>query len=132
MTEDDINKLIFKTFKDDAKLENQRAAIRYIRSDISVSISKPGLFNLTKFIPVTLLDISSKGATIECNLKIAVNKAVIIYLLFTDNTNFTINATVMHLSYNANTKNKYGLKFSRMSNALGDFLLSSQSDFKFK
>lgn len=134
MNEPDINVEIFDTTQsDDEESTNKRTAIRYVRSDIAVTITKPGL-NLTKFIPVKLIDISSKGATIEFRKKIPINNTVILQLLFQDNRNFTISAQIVHLAKNAyknKNKHKYGLKFDHIHDELGDYLLSSQLDLKF-
>jgi hypothetical protein len=135
MNEPDINVEIFDTaLADDEEGTNKRTAIRYIRSDIAVTITKPGI-NLTKFIPVKLIDISSKGATIEFRKKIAINQKVILHLLFQDNRNFTISAQIIHLAKNAyknKNKNKHGLKFDHINDELGDYLLASQQELKFK
>ncbi len=134
MNEPDIDVEIFDTAQtDEEDGANKRAAIRYVRSDIAVTITKPGI-NLTKFIPVKLVDISSKGATIEFRKKISINQKVILHLLFQDNRNFTISAQIIHLAKNAfknKNKNKYGLKFDRIHDELGDYLVTSQSELKF-
>lgn len=134
MNEPDIVDIFDTALADDEEGINKRTAIRYVRSDIAVTITKPGI-NLTKFLPVKLIDISSKGATIESRKKISLNHKVILHLLFLDNRSFTITAKTVHLAkniYKNKNKNKYGLKFDRTNDELGEYLLTSQRNLEFK
>ena len=125
----DNNDEFFNMVFTDAQTNNSRIAVRYIRTDITTSLTKPGLFSFSKKIPVKLLDISSKGACIECELKLRIKRKTTIELIFKDNHSFNLNATIVHRSKN---KNQYGLRFDKFNHDLGDYLLSTQKDFTFK
>ena len=113
----------------DEQTNNLRIAVRYIRTDITTSLSKPGLFSFSKEIPVKLLDISSKGAAIECEKKLGIKRKIIIELVFKDNHSFILHAKIIHHTKN---KKQYGLKFDKFNNELGDYLLATQNDLTFK
>ncbi|MCK4842763.1 MAG: PilZ domain-containing protein [Methylococcales bacterium] len=113
----------------DNESNNQRIAVRYIRTDISASLSMPGWFNFTNHIPVRLLDISSKGSRIVSNRKLALNKKVILHLLFDDSQSFSIKAKIVHLT--SSNEKQYGVKFENLHNELGEYLLDSQQDLTF-
>jgi len=106
---------------------NQRTAVRYITSEISVSLSLSGLFCIKKKFKAKLLDISSKGMAIECNLDIALKKNISITITFADNKTFIIPAFVVHKQNSV-----YGIKFNKYNNELGDYLVSSPNDLTFK
>jgi len=112
---------------DDDEPINKRIAVRYIRSDIKASLSGLGLFGFSKDISVNLLDISSKGAAIEYKKKLTLKSTAILIICFKDSTTFTIKAKIVH-----KRKNQYGLQFEHFNNELGDHLLLSQNDLKFK
>ena len=120
---------IFGTLITDEQTDNHRSAVRYVRNDITVSLRKHGLFKSSKKIPVELLDISSKGAAIECENKLGLNNKITLELIFEENQEFSIDAKVV---YQAENKKQYGIKFDRYNHELGDFLLSSQNDLIFK
>lgn len=126
----DIDDEIFDILFTDVQTNNQRIAVRYIRTDISASVFTPGFLNFSKkHTAVELLDISSKGAAIECEKKLRIKKRIILELIFTDNHKFVIRAKIIHQAIN---KKQYGLKFDRFNHDLGDYLLSSQNDLIFK
>jgi len=112
---------------DDEQPVNNRIAVRYVRSDIKASLSPLRVFGFSKDISINLLDISSKGAAIECNNKLTLKNKVILLICFEDSTTFSIKAKVIHKS-----KNQYGLQFDHFNNELGDHLLLSQNDLEFK
>lgn len=123
------NSDIFSMSLSAEELNNKRAAIRYIRTDISLTVCVLGLFSLSRYIPVKLLDISSKGAAIQCKKSIPLKKKIALNLLFDDNSSFTIPAKIIHEKTNKNT---YGVQFEKFNNELGDFLLSSPDKIVFK
>ncbi len=112
-----------------AELNNKRTAVRYIRTDITVSLRLHGFFNFNKYYPAELLDISSKGVAIKCKKAISIQKKVTVSLVFKDNTIFKIPAKIV---YKNNDKQQYGIKFDRFNNKLGDYLVSSEHDLIFK
>jgi len=123
------NDEIFDMNFTDEKIQNHRTAVRYIREDISLSLQKDGLLNSSKKIPAKLLDISSKGATIECDIKLGINEKVILKLIFKDNKEFSIHAKTIH---HVKNKNQFGIKFDIFHHKLGDYILSSQHELIFK
>lgn len=106
---------------------NNRIAIRYIRADIKANLSFLVFFRFKKTIPVKLLDISSKGAAVECKQNFSVNKKIELDLFFEDTESFAISARIIHKN-----NDQYGLQFDHFNNELGDHLLESQNDLVFK
>lgn len=125
----DIDDEIFDMLFTDAQTNNQRTAVRYIRADIAATLCRHGLFMFTKKTPVKLLDISSKGASVECEMTLSLKKNIRLELVFKDNHEFIIPATII---YQTKNKKKYGLKFDNFNDELGDYILSSQKDLLFK
>jgi hypothetical protein len=119
----------FEMHLTDAQTNNLRIAVRYIRTDIMASLTKSGLLSLSKQIPVKLLDISSKGAAIDCEKKLGIKRKIILELIFNDNQSFTLHAKIIHKLKN---KKQYGLQFDKFNHELGDYLLATQNDLTFK
>jgi len=113
----------------DVQTNNLRIAVRYIRTDITTSLTTPGLLSFSKKISVKLIDISSKGAAIECDKKLGIKRKIILKLVFKDSHSFILHAKIIHHIKN---KKQYGLKFDKFNHELGDYLLSSQNDLTFK
>ena len=113
----------------DSDDDNRRIAVRYVRSDISVTISTPsGLFTKSGKVSVGLIDISSKGLLVDSYDKLPLGKEVGIELTFTDKRQFLIKGMVV---YKMDTV-QYGIKFDGLNDALGDYLLQSADDIVFK
>ncbi len=110
---------------------NKRAAVRYIKKDLTVRISKLGRLSSTKYRVVKLLDISSKGVTIITSKRLSVNLKVILHFLFDDNESFTIPSKIIH-RIKKKEVNIYGLQFVKINNILGDHIVSTQNELKFK
>lgn len=114
--------------------KSQRIAVRYIREDIATSVCKISFFSfgfrIKKDILVELLDISSKGVLIVTNKKLKPNKKIILTLTFEDSTVFNIAAKIVRKS--STQENQYGIKFDRLNNELGDYLLETQRKLVFK
>jgi len=123
--------------------KNQRIAVRYVREDIAASICNInslsfGFFfkdvfivlNDKKKFPVELKDISSKGVLIACSKKLRINKKIILTLEFEDSKTFKIYAKVVRKV--PAQENQYGIKFDRLNNDLGDYLLKTQSKLVFR
>ncbi len=108
---------------------NQRAAIRYVRQDISATLIKKSLFRSSEIL-VQLVDISSKGASIACTEKLKIKGKVMLSLVFKDGKKFLLPATVIHIENGP--PRRYGLKFNGSIDTLGEYLLSSQDDLIFK
>ena len=113
-------------FSDDLQ-KNNRVAVRYVREDIAASVCKIRLFNfgflINKEILVELIDISSKGVLISTNKKLSIKKKITLTLKFEDAKTFQIKACVVRkvpvLEY------QYGIKFDRLNDELGDYLLET-------
>ncbi len=111
----------------DGQAENNRTAVRYIRTDITAIVNQPRFLFPAKKISVKLIDISCKGAAIKSEKKIRAKK-VILKLVFEDNKVFNIPAKIIYVGCDY----KYGLKFNRYDNELGNHMLDTQSDLLFK
>lgn len=109
------------------ELSNQRAAVRYITSGISIWLKVKSLFCFKKNLKVKLLDISSKGLAVKCQQDISLRKKITILIKFKDNKKFIIPAIIVHKK-----NDLYGIKFNKYNDELGDYLLSSQKDLIFK
>jgi hypothetical protein len=110
---------------------NQRITTRYIRDDISASVFKVSLLSFgPRRIPVDLIDLSCKGVLISSPKKLSINKKIILDLKFGCGRTFKIKAKIVRKSDSSNYQ--YGIKFDRYNNALGDYLLETQSKLIFK
>ena len=128
--QDDYDEEIFGMLSAEEQPINNRCAVRYIRKDITASLSISSLLGPTKKIPIKLIDISSKGAAIECEKKLTPKKKIVLELVFNDKKKFTIDARVIH--QNNLRKKQYGLKYAHYNDELGDYMLASQVDLQFK
>ncbi|MCQ8128994.1 PilZ domain-containing protein [Methylomonas rivi] len=107
-------------------LVNKRISVRYRRNDIKAIVKTHSLL-FPRLIKVVLLDISSKGAAIQCNKKLKPKSRVSFFLKFQDGRRFTIQAIVA----NNQAAPRYGLKFDTYQTELADHLLSTQTDLLF-
>ena len=110
--------------------ENNRFAVRYIRTNIKASVLKVRLFGLGKALGLELLDISSKGALISTNKKIRKNKKITLILEFEDGKTFEISSKIVRLEKDQTFQ--YGIKFDRFNHDLGNYLLETQDDLVFR
>ncbi len=114
--------------------KNQRIAVRYVREDIAASVCKISWFSLgfrfNKDILVELIDISSRGVLISTNKKLKVNKKITLTLKFEDSKTFKIPSKIVRKV--PGKENQYGIKFDRLSNALGEYLLETQRKLVFR
>jgi hypothetical protein len=110
--------------------ENNRFAVRYIRTNIKASVLKVRLFGLGKPLGLELLDISSKGALISTNKKIRKNKKITLILEFEDGKTFEISSKIVRLEKDQTFQ--YGIKFDRFNHDLGNYLLETQDDLVFR
>ncbi len=112
---------------------NKRMGIRYIRSDIGVTVRKVGLFDFNiganKGSSVKLVDISSRGVLIAATVKLPVNKQVILTIRFADFKEFILLGRVVRKSEGSVVL--YGIKFDRTNNKLADKLLATQRRLSF-
>lgn len=110
--------------------ENNRFAVRYIRTNIKASVLKVRLFGLGKPLGLELLDISSKGALISTNKKIRKNKKITLILEFEDGKTFEISSKIVRLEKDQTFQ--YGIKFDRFNHDLGNYLLETQDELVFR
>ena len=127
----DYDEEIFGMFSVEEQPVNHRYAIRYIRKDITASVYVSNRLGFVKKLPIKLIDISSKGAAIECEKKLGLKKKIALELIFKDKKKFKIDATIIHQK-KIHNKKQYGLKFVRFNDELGDYILASQQDLIFK
>ncbi len=110
--------------------ENKRFAVRYIRSNIKASVLKVRLFGFGRPLGLDLLDISSKGALISSQKKLKKNKKLTLILEFEDGKVFEIKSKIVR--FEKDQKYRYGIKFDRFHNELGNYLLKTQDDLIFR
>ena len=112
---------------------NRRMGIRYIRSDIAVTVRKIGLFNFNfganRDSSVKIVDISSRGILIATNINLPVNKQVSLTIRFADFKEFIIPSKVVRKTKGAVIT--YGIKFDKVNNKLADNLLATQRKLSF-
>jgi hypothetical protein len=115
--------------------KNQRIGVRYVRDDIAASVCKISSFSFgflfNKEMLVELVDISSKGVLIATDKKLKVNKKITLTLTFEDSRSFTVKAKVVRKAQ-SHGNHQYGIKFDRLNNELGDYLLATQRKLVFK
>lgn len=121
-----------------SKLGNLRKSVRYVRKDITAFISQPDifgtyrLFSVSCAVKVRLFDISSRGSLIAgpSGLDLRKNQKVMLTLIFDSNMMFEFTAKVVREV--TEDRKLYGIKFDKVNNDLGEYLLESQSDLIFK
>jgi hypothetical protein len=81
---------------------------------------------------VKLLDISSRGALIggPSKMVLKTNQKIMLTLIFFSNKKFEIPARVTRQLVEGRTF--YGIRFDKVGDELGDYLLESQTDLIFK
>ncbi|WP_019864777.1 PilZ domain-containing protein [Methylovulum miyakonense] len=126
---DELDVLFNANFPEDL-LKNHRIATRFIRADIDASVSDLGFFYGGKVFAVNLIDITSKGVLIESEKKLKINQKLTLTLKFKTGKTFVIKAKVVRIA--DNTNNRYGIKFDRYNNELGEYLLETQTKLVFK
>lgn len=121
----------------ESKFINQRTATRYIRNDIQAVFYKINFFTrfgfkfFRRLIQAELLDLSSKGALISTGIKLKKSTQIVIGFKFKSRKTFRIKALIVRLSA-TQTGYEYGIKFDDLNNALGDYLVETQSELRFK
>jgi hypothetical protein len=131
---DDI--LSFDPDWSESKFNNRRVATRYIRNDIQAVFFKINFmtrfgFNFfRRLIPVQLLDISTRGVLISTHQKLKLGTKITLGLKFDSGQTFRIKAVILRKSTESDYE--YGIKFNECNNELGDYLVSTQSELKFK
>jgi hypothetical protein len=120
----------------DSKFNNQRLATRYIRNDIKGVFYKIDFFTSVGFnffrrlIPIQILDISSRGVLVSTDKKFKIDTKIVLGLKFRHGKSFRIKAEVVRKSTVSDYE--YGIKFDEYNNELGDCLVETQSELKFK
>lgn len=117
---------------------NQRKSVRYVRKDITIFISKPdifgtyNLFSVSRATQVKLFDISSRGVLIagSSGLLLKKNQKVMLTLIFNTNKMFEFSAKVVREE--TERRKLYGIKFDKVNDTLGDYLLESQTELIFR
>jgi PilZ domain len=114
--------------------ENSRIGVRYVREDIAVGVCTISLFSFgfvfNKEFVVELLDISSKGLLIATDKKLRVNQEINIFLKFENDHVFRRKGKVARRA--EGPPYRFGIKFDRLSNSLGDYLLETQKKLIFR
>jgi c-di-GMP-binding flagellar brake protein YcgR len=138
----DTEYVINNLYLDDSELiinyKNQRKTVRYVRKDITAFVSQADIFGSYSFfscsraVRVKLLDISSQGVLLGApsELVLKLNQKVMLILIFNSNKKFEIQARVKRQLFEG--RRFYGVKFDKVNDELGDYLLESQEDLVFK
>ncbi|MGR9085820.1 MAG: PilZ domain-containing protein [Gammaproteobacteria bacterium] len=120
----------------ESKFINQRSATRYIRNDIKTVLYSVDLltsfgFNFfRRLIPVQLLDISTRGMLISTDRKLKTGAKIVLGLKFNSGKSFRIKAVVVRKSTESNYE--YGIRFNDRHDDLGDYLVDTQRELRFK
>ena len=109
---------------------NHRKTIRYLRNDIKISLVYSNALGLKKTVATELHDISSRGALVATPYKLGFVKKVTVVITFKDSRVFRISGRIVRKC--PHTPFCYGIKFEKQENALGDYLLKTQTDLIFK
>lgn len=131
---DDI--LLFDPDWSESTFINQRAATRYIRNDIKAVFYKVDLltsfgFNFfRRLVKVQLLDISTRGVLISTDKKLKIGNKIVLGLKFTTGKTFRIKAAVVRKS--SESDYEFGIKFNEHNEELGEHLLATQKELRFK
>jgi hypothetical protein len=128
MSEIEKSTPVFDDFDDviiDASQPNRRICVRYIRHDIKATIRENKLFSFKGDIPVSLIDIGSKGALIETGKKLGIKKKITLSLYFNSGKFYKIKARTVYVLKIAGVY-RYGVVFERYHNELGDALFETQ------
>ena len=107
-----------------------RKSVRYIRNDMKANLIYSNALGLKKNLPAELNDISTKGALVTTAQKLSMNKKVTVLITFDDGKVFRIYGKVIRKC--PTTPHRYGIKFEKQENGLGDYLLKTQTDLTFK
>ena len=110
--------------------DNERKTIRYIRNDVKVSLLYGNILGIKKNRLTTLNDISTKGTLVTATQKLSLNKKVIVVITFGDGKVFRINGKIIRQCPTA--PHRYAIQFDKQENALGDYLLKTQTDLTFR
>lgn len=111
---------------------NRRMGIRYVKSDIGVTLRKIGMFYFTfanQATSVKLIDISSRDMMIASSIKLPINKPVSLTIRFADFKEFEIPSKVVRKTQG--NVIIYGIKFDKVNNKLADKLLATQRKLSF-
>lgn len=100
--------------------KNRRETVRYIFEGVEGSLEIKSLLG-RNHVSIQVLDISSKGANIQCNEQIKLNTKALLKLHFTPQQDFKISARVIR----SKDKKSYGLIFENYHHELIDFLINS-------
>jgi hypothetical protein len=112
---------------------NKRVAPRYVRDDIVVALCEVTHFSFGKEIFVDFVklnDITSRGISFLSPHYLAVNKRIVLNLIFHSEVAFKIPACVIYRS--KKSPYQYGVKFDYDHHALSDHLLETQRNLVFR
>lgn len=99
---------------------DHRKTIRYSFDGIAFSLKVVSLTARRIYLPIKLLDISSKGAMIQCDKQLRLHTKVVLKFHLSSQKSYNLTAKVVRKK----DKNCYGLIFKRHYHKLIDFLIS--------
>lgn len=107
------------------RIANQRKAIRYLSNYNQACITLKQLFRPSKVIHIKIINISSRGARIVSDYKLAKKAKIVFDLHMTDSTPGKTSAKVVSIYNNT----EYGIVFDTIQHDLIDQILESEDDF---
>jgi hypothetical protein len=111
---------------------DRRAAVRYVRDDIAVSIVNAIPFSFKADNPISLMNVNSRGILLQAQRSLGLSKNITLMLKFDSGKVFKIkgkivNSTILASVHYEGLKYYYGIKFDFYNNELGEHLLATQS-----
>lgn len=124
----------FNFFDKSKRVIDRRAAVRYVRDDINVSIYSVLPISFSHNKTLKLVNINSRGMLLESrhSLTATTGKVFTFCLKFTTGREFKVkgkivNQTILASIHYEGIKFFYGIKFDHYNNELGEHLLETQS-----
>lgn len=105
--------------------DNQRKTIRYAFHGIEFSLKINSLTGRRILLPINVIDISSKGAMIQCDKQLRLRTKVVLKFYFSPKKSFNLRARVIRRK----DKNCYGLIFEKHYHKLIDFLITIANSY---
>ncbi|MDT8406765.1 MAG: PilZ domain-containing protein [Methylococcales bacterium] len=126
-TEEDPD--IFAPIDFDQVDNSQRRSVRYIREDLECQVLTQTWYFKTLKFTAKLLDISSRGALLDCPDLPAKTKKLVVRVRFPDQQEFLIQAHVIRFT---EPPHQLAVKFDRQEDDFADHLLETEGNLSFR
>ena len=110
---------------EESTIANHRKAIRYISSSIQATVTLKSFFKPKKYIKISILNISSRGARISTKYKFPMNTKLVLNFKIKGVDMRRIPAKVVR-PYNITD---YGIVFDKIQHELVDQIILNETDF---